>query len=189
MVGSWCLGKLWTKGTVKCIPDYMDTNVVVYSAADECCQVTAVLAVAPKLFIQFLYRGEQTVKSDRKYKNKTNTRSKHKETDSSFGAYTTAVCASSVCAAERTCIVAFRTTQSFLCHPFLLCAQVVRLCAHQRQAVLCACRGLYWARGTADAHKCSGDLGIRASPGLQRLSWEQAFKSRSMPWNNRNWTV
>lgn len=187
MVGSWCLGKLWTKGTVRCILDYTDTNVVVYSAADECCQVTAVLAVAPGLFIQFLYRGEQTVKSDRKYKNKTNTRSKHKETGSSFAAHTTAVCASSVCAAKRTCV----QDNTVISLPPLppLCSQVVRLCAHQRQAVLCACRGLYWARGTADAHKCSGDLGIRASPGLQRLSWEQAFKSRSMPWNNRNRTV
>lgn len=137
MVGSWCLGKLWTKGTVRCILDYTDTNVVVYSAADECCQVTAVLAVAPGLFIQFLYRGEQTVKSDRKYKNKTNTRSKHKETDSSFAAHTTAVCASSVCAAKRTCVVAFRTTQSFLCHPFLLCARKWFACVHMRGRPFC----------------------------------------------------
>lgn len=40
------------------------------------------LAVAPRLFIPPLCRRAQTAKSDRKYKNKTNTGSEHKETDS-----------------------------------------------------------------------------------------------------------
>lgn len=57
---------------------------------------------------------------------------------------------------------------------------------------LCACRGLYRAEGTADAQRRSGDLGIGASPELQRLNWAQIFKSQATPWKEwdlNHWNI
>lgn len=92
---------------------------------------------------------------------------------SSFEAHTL-LCALSVCAAEPSCIVA--PVQSFLPPLPPSCLKCGLVVFTSEAGRVCACRGLYWAQATAHVYRSSGDLGIGASPDLQKAQWGTDFR-------------
>lgn len=179
MVGCWCLSKLWTKGTVKCSFDYIDTSVAVCYAADTCCQVTA--CKNSGVFIWFLgvYRKWRVIENSKWEEDTQQTR---RDPPELIIRSTCCCCVHLIylcCRAELNCsfqdnaVIPATPSSSMLESGLLVCTS--------EAGCLCPFWGLYWAQGTAHVHKSSGDLGIGASPELQRLRWEQIFKSLSLP--------
>ncbi len=190
MVGCWCFSKLWTKGTVKRSLDYMDTSV-----AGLLCG-RWMLSGNQRAGIQAFYPGslKREVKSDGKHKMRTwhttNRSRAHHPKRMLPRLHVLYLCVRVCCRAElcrslqESAGVPAAPPSSVHESGLLVCRSDTGQPSVCVCVCVCVCEGLHWAQATAHVHKSTADLGIGASLELQRLSWEQILKSRSVHWNN-----